>query len=65
MTKETNEGDYILDADKMRIERQIKGDWAKEIDEFFGDVEISGTTFEIKEPKRNFWQRLKYLFTGK
>lgn len=67
MTKETNDGDFILDTNKMKVEKYIKTSWAKEIDEFFGDVE-SGKTNEVTmyvEPKRNFWQRLKYLFTGK
>ena len=69
MTKESNDGDFILDANKMKVERYIKSSWAKEIDEFFGDVETgkreeSGSTVYV-EPKRNFWQRLKYLFSGK
>ncbi len=67
MTKETNDGDFILDTNKMKVEKYIKTSWAKEIEEIFGDVE-SGKTNEVTmyvEPKRNFWQRLKYLFTGK
>lgn len=70
MHKENSESDFMLDLDKMRIERCLKSDWAKEIDAFFSDVECSGrvissTTKKCEMPKRNFWQRLKYLFTGK
>ena len=67
LNKEVSESDFMLDLDKMTIERCLKNDWAKEIDAFFSDVELSGRVISSKcePPKRNFWQRLVYLFTGK
>jgi hypothetical protein len=67
MTQEMGETDFILDLDKMRIESCLKNNWAEEMNKFFSDVEISGhvKTLNYEMPKRNFWQRLKYLFTGK
>jgi hypothetical protein len=69
LTRESDESRQMVGTEKITIENKLKGSWADEMREFFGDVEFSGNVendVELKlEPKRNFWQRLKYLFTGK